>query len=586
MPMLAFTVLLLLGCAALAGASGHAEIATCATGICDVDVSLMQVASRGQRAMGRAAPKTGGVDDQYVAIAAQQRQNHSKHHGREVALMQVGSSPLEDHGAKPPKASMSAAEQRSISEKLRAEIELAAAANEEIGPPSKSRPPSGLANVSSNASSDLIDLAGLIKSLVSDSNSQVFDSNSQVLIRSWGLWAIPLLMIIAVLGCALVWLICLLMEPPSQKNSKLSADHSKSASLLFVEKSMQANSSGIEPCTSGARMTMSAISTGRDVEVLEGFLSNSEPRKKLRKGLRGRVRLIDADGDAEIDFEGLPETQWVFSEHFDRLRVVERKVRKAGGDKAARDERALRRAARASAGDLAGRRLGRTLSVDTALPRALRPRRDGADLPSSGDQSTDASAEAVPRLVEGEAALRAAEALGHVSCAETLCQAGVAAAPAAQAATAPPPRPAPQSSEAAFCLAPPRAPSSSVGSAAQAAVILDACEAEADGEEERRATAEDAPAGRRSRLGEGAAAVAVADDSDAEEALIGASGGARAEEAAICRRFDDGIDSASEDEDGPGGSAGGAAQAAVILDASEASAAVEQEKRLACECRS
>jgi hypothetical protein len=63
--------------------------------------------------------------------------------------------------------------------------------------------------------------------------------------------------------------------------------------------------------------------SGDIVVVTTDFYSNSSSKTRLllREGTRGRVRRIDHDGDAQINFDGIEVSQWVLQNNFDKLWV-------------------------------------------------------------------------------------------------------------------------------------------------------------------------------------------------------------------------------------------------------------------------
>eukprot|EP00665_Eupelagonemidae_sp_cell47_P015016 gene15016-biopygen9636 len=68
------------------------------------------------------------------------------------------------------------------------------------------------------------------------------------------------------------------------------------------------------------------LTEGLTVIVSEDFVSNSNNQVQLKKGLRGRILEIDEDGDAEIDFNGLPTSHVVLKENFSKLGPEEEEV--------------------------------------------------------------------------------------------------------------------------------------------------------------------------------------------------------------------------------------------------------------------
>lgn len=274
--MLALTVSLAFAGVASAGAGEPAEIAVCGTGVCDVDVSLMQVAAKG----GRASPKVGGAPDEYVAVAAKQRRSHSKHHRREVALMQLGSSPTK------PRAESAAAadEHRGPASELGHQAQSAAVSGAQGGPPQPGEaegariedtarrrrrtadpqsagapagsseglpgPPSaGAGAAGAGGAHKARDIGGTEYVVNSDPAAAaprdtpqglVLESNILLLIRTWGVWTLPILLVAAILFCASVWLLCTntTADPyraRSWKKSKLTTDLRTHANLIGFE---------------------------------------------------------------------------------------------------------------------------------------------------------------------------------------------------------------------------------------------------------------------------------------------------------------------------------------------------------------
>lgn len=124
--------------------------------------------------------------------------------------------------------------------------------------------------------------------------------------------------------------------------------------------------------------------------------------------------------------------------------------------------------------------------------------------------------------------------------------------------SAKPSNPAPAPAASIFRLAPPPAPARSVGSVTEAVVVIDQPEGDGKGGEgkEKAEKAEDATVVDKKDAMKGVAVFADPDE-DAEESLLGVSTGGNPAVALAAnpdvewgRRFDDGIDSASEDGDG------------------------------------
>ena len=59
------------------------------------------------------------------------------------------------------------------------------------------------------------------------------------------------------------------------------------------------------------------------VIVLRPFDSDSTSRVPLLVDVKGKVIDIDADGDAEIEFDGIHRNQWVFKEHFPNIGILQ-----------------------------------------------------------------------------------------------------------------------------------------------------------------------------------------------------------------------------------------------------------------------
>lgn len=66
---------------------------------------------------------------------------------------------------------------------------------------------------------------------------------------------------------------------------------------------------------------LKSLTEGQKVVVKEDFKTNSKTPLEVKIGQAGVVRTIDADGDAEIDFEGHSSLQWVFRRNFHKLSV-------------------------------------------------------------------------------------------------------------------------------------------------------------------------------------------------------------------------------------------------------------------------
>eukprot|EP00665_Eupelagonemidae_sp_cell47_P017771 gene17771-biopygen8540 len=61
---------------------------------------------------------------------------------------------------------------------------------------------------------------------------------------------------------------------------------------------------------------------GDIVAVSSDFMSDSEDAVLLKKGMKGIIKKIDKEGDANIDFDDLPGYKFVFKKNFDKLRIV------------------------------------------------------------------------------------------------------------------------------------------------------------------------------------------------------------------------------------------------------------------------
>merc|ERR1712232_1091695 len=65
-----------------------------------------------------------------------------------------------------------------------------------------------------------------------------------------------------------------------------------------------------------------ALQGGMLVKVLEAFTSDDVGNHELKAGQNGVVLRIGKDGDANIDFEGIEKSTWVFKKNFHRLEAV------------------------------------------------------------------------------------------------------------------------------------------------------------------------------------------------------------------------------------------------------------------------
>eukprot|EP00927_Polykrikos_kofoidii_P066256 TRINITY_DN61888_c0_g1_i1.p1 TRINITY_DN61888_c0_g1~~TRINITY_DN61888_c0_g1_i1.p1 ORF type:complete len:1589 (+),score=254.33 TRINITY_DN61888_c0_g1_i1:156-4922(+) len=64
------------------------------------------------------------------------------------------------------------------------------------------------------------------------------------------------------------------------------------------------------------------IVTGSLVTVVHAFTSDDKDKDCLAIGIRGRVKKIDDEGDAQIDFDGIGKLKWVVKRNFWKLQVI------------------------------------------------------------------------------------------------------------------------------------------------------------------------------------------------------------------------------------------------------------------------
>ena len=78
---------------------------------------------------------------------------------------------------------------------------------------------------------------------------------------------------------------------------------------------------GLSGGEAGDAESEDGIAVGSWVRATVTFTSGSSERTKVPKGLLGKVKKIDEDGDANIEFEGIGK-QWVFKDNFGNLAVL------------------------------------------------------------------------------------------------------------------------------------------------------------------------------------------------------------------------------------------------------------------------
>merc|ERR1712232_1116854 len=70
-------------------------------------------------------------------------------------------------------------------------------------------------------------------------------------------------------------------------------------------------------CRASRVLTRKAVFAGSRVKVVQAFMSNNlENKIELKVGMCGLVDEVDADGDANITFEGVLRKQWVLKKNF------------------------------------------------------------------------------------------------------------------------------------------------------------------------------------------------------------------------------------------------------------------------------
>jgi hypothetical protein len=77
----------------------------------------------------------------------------------------------------------------------------------------------------------------------------------------------------------------------------------------------------VKRCQFHCLQALPILEPGTLVRAKEDFESDTVGRTAIGQGTRGRVKRIDDDGDAFIQFHGIEEHQWVFQRHFGRLQI-------------------------------------------------------------------------------------------------------------------------------------------------------------------------------------------------------------------------------------------------------------------------